>query len=52
MSQIQKLPDTHTDFIFSLRLEDIDRALLAIALVGVVAVVVAVLYVRRHGRRK
>jgi len=51
MSQVQKLPDAHTDFIFSLRWDGVDWPFLLIALVGAAAVVVALLYVRRRGRR-
>ena len=51
MSQVQTLPDVHTDFIFSLRWEGVDWPFLLIALVGAAAFVVVLLYVRRRGRR-
>ena len=41
----------HTDFIFSLRWENVDWPFLLIALVTAAAVVAVLLYVRRRGRR-
>ena len=51
MPKLQKLPEAHTDFAFSLHWEGVDWPFLLLALAGAAVVAVVLLYLRRRGRR-
>ena len=48
MAQVQKLPESHTDFILSIQWDDSAWALVLLGLVGVAAVIAFL----RHRRRR